>query len=62
MFGSGRDHGIFEMNGKEYDQSQKLDLKPLEKKRMKDDELVEHLHENHRIRTLKEKNEEISHE
>ena len=41
--------------GKRYDQHQKLELVPSEKKRMKNDELVEHLLENHRVRILTEK-------
>ena len=46
---------------KGYDQHQKLELNPPEKKRMENIELVEHLHENHRVRTLIEKNGETSH-
>ena len=38
--------------GNEYDQHRKLELVPPEKKRMKNDELVEHLLENHRVRIL----------
>ena len=49
---------------KAYDQHRELELNQPEKKtRMMNDELetFDHLHDNHRIRTLKEKNEESSH-
>ena len=48
--------------GKRYDQHRKLELVPPEKKRMKNDELVEHLLENHRVRILTKKNGVTSHE
>ena len=37
--------------GKGYDQHQKLELNPSEKKRMENEERVEHLHEKHRVKT-----------
>ena len=40
----------------------KLELNPSGKKRMKNDKLEEHLNENHRVRTLIEKNEGTSRE
>ena len=49
-------------NGKEYDQHRKLELDPPKKERMKNDELVEHLLENHRVRILTKKNGETSHQ
>ena len=48
--------------GKRYDQHRKLELVPPEKKRMKNDELVEHLLEDHRVRILTKKNGVTSHE
>ena len=49
-------------NEKEYDQHRKLELVPPQKKRMENIELVEHLHENHRVRTLTERNGETPHQ
>ena len=50
--------------GKGYDQHRKLELTPPEKKITKNDEIETpgQLHDNHRVRTLIEKNEETSHE
>ena len=39
-----------------------LNLVHQRRKKMKNDKLEEHLHENHRVRTLIEKNEGTSHE
>ena len=55
-------HGKHLKRVKGYDQHQKLELNPPEKKRMKNDERVEHLQENHRVRMLIEKNGETSHQ
>ena len=48
--------------GKRYDQHQKLELVPPEKKIMKNDELIEHLLENNRVSILTKKKGVTSHE